>query len=53
MKRNEEAFKAVTRILWDYYQTQLGDTPARVATVVFNTLDKEGFDIVPRKAENV
>lgn len=48
---NQEAFTAIAKGLWRYYETGLGDTPARVTKVIFYLLDEAGFEIVKKGKE--
>ena len=47
----DEAFMVIARGLWRYYEEALGDTPARVTTVVLKSLEDAGFKIVKEDYE--
>lgn len=40
-----EEFMVVAKALWKYYEEGLGDTPARVTTVVFHALKEAGYEV--------
>lgn len=50
-QKADEAFMAIAKSLWRYYEESLGDTPARVTRVVYKALDEAGYTITKKLGE--